>query len=66
MGVVCVTFRSVRMYGSVGCFFLDWKKELNMSPFDTRTFNSLEERAQVTNHYYNIHLEQAYSTLHLP
>ena len=44
MSVVCVTFRSVRIYGSVGCFFLDWKRELNMSPFDTRTFNSLEER----------------------
>ena len=44
IGVVCVTFRSVRMYGSVGCFFLDRKRELNMSPFDTRTFNSLGEK----------------------
>ena len=42
-GYVC-TFRSVRMYGSVGCFFLDRKRELNMSPFDTRTFNSLGEK----------------------
>ena len=32
------------MYGSVGCFLLDRKRELNMSPFDTRTFNSLGEK----------------------